>query len=97
LPLAERKALLKKLIAKTANQFSESFAVDGPEMFKHACGIGLEGVVYKVRDSRYSSGRGNDWLKKTCGAAGDACRSPALPSRKTSSTGSTWAAERART
>jgi bifunctional non-homologous end joining protein LigD len=66
LPLVERKALLKKLIAKTAIQFSESFEVDGPEMFKHACGIGLEGVVSKVRDSRYNSGRGNDWVKKTC-------------------------------
>jgi bifunctional non-homologous end joining protein LigD len=66
LPLVERKTLLKKLIAKTAVQFSESFEVDGPEMFKHACGIGLEGVVSKVRDSRYSSGRSNDWVKKTC-------------------------------
>src|ERR1700722_4331252 len=66
LPLLERKALLKKLIAKTAVQFSESFEVDGPEMFKHACGVGLEGVVSKVRNSRYSSGRGNDWVKKTC-------------------------------
>ena len=35
-------------------------------MFAHACKVGLEGVVSKVRDSRYSSGRGNDWLKKTC-------------------------------
>jgi bifunctional non-homologous end joining protein LigD len=50
LPLVERKALLKKLIA--AIQFSEGFEVDGPEMFKHACGIGLEGVVSKVLDSR---------------------------------------------
>ena len=66
LPLIERKALLKKLIAKTAIQFSESFEVDGPKMFKHACGVGLEGVVSKVRDSRYNSGRGNDWVKKTC-------------------------------
>jgi bifunctional non-homologous end joining protein LigD len=66
LPLIERKALLKKLIAKTAIQFSESFEVDGPEMFKHACGIGLEGVVSKVRDSKYASGRGSDWVKKTC-------------------------------
>src|SRR6202040_1666807 len=65
LPLVERKTLLKKLIAKTAIQFSESFEADGPEMFKHACGIGLEGVVSKVRDSRYNSGRGNDWVKKT--------------------------------
>jgi bifunctional non-homologous end joining protein LigD len=35
-------------------------------MFKHACGLGLEGVVSKVRDSRYHSGRINDWVKKTC-------------------------------
>ena len=66
LPLEERKSHLKKLIAKTAIQFSESFEVDGPEMFKHACSVGLEGVVSKVRDSRYPSGRSNDWVKKTC-------------------------------
>jgi bifunctional non-homologous end joining protein LigD len=66
LPLRARKALLKKLIGNTAIQFSESFAVDGREMFEHACKVGLEGVVSKVADSRYSSGRGNDWVKKTC-------------------------------
>jgi bifunctional non-homologous end joining protein LigD len=66
-PLIERKALLKKTIADADVQFSESFEIDGWEMFKHACGIGLEGVVSKVRDSRYVSGRGNDWVKKkTC-------------------------------
>jgi bifunctional non-homologous end joining protein LigD len=65
-PLVERKAMLKKIIADTDMQFSESFEIDGREMFKHACGIGLEGVVSKVRDSRYVSGRGNDWVKKTC-------------------------------
>ena len=47
-------------------QFSESFEVDGGEMFKHACKTGLEGVVSKVRDSRYPNGRSNDWVKKTC-------------------------------
>jgi bifunctional non-homologous end joining protein LigD len=66
LPLEERKFHLKKLIAKTAIQFSESFEVDGPEMYKHACSVGLEGVVSKVRDSRYPAGRSNDWVKKTC-------------------------------
>ena len=35
-------------------------------MYQHACKVGLEGVVSKVRDSRYISGRGNDWVKKTC-------------------------------
>ena len=66
LPLLERKALLQKLIAKTAIQFSESFEIDGREMFKHACRTGLEGVVSKVRDSRYPTDRTNDWVKVTC-------------------------------
>ena len=66
LPLFERKGLLKKIIAQTDVQFSESFEVDGREMYKHACKTGLEGVVSKVRDSRYNSGRTNGWVKKTC-------------------------------
>jgi bifunctional non-homologous end joining protein LigD len=35
-------------------------------MYKHACSVGLEGVASKVRDGRYASGRGNDWVKETC-------------------------------
>ena len=66
LPLIERKAQLKKLVDGTDIQFSDSFEVDGREMYAHACKVGLEGVVSKVRDSRYTSGRGNDWVKKTC-------------------------------
>jgi bifunctional non-homologous end joining protein LigD len=62
LPLFERKALLKKLVADTDVQFSDSFEVDGREMFKHACKTGLEGVVSKVRDSKYPTGRSNDWV-----------------------------------
>jgi bifunctional non-homologous end joining protein LigD len=66
LPLVERKAVLKKLIEKTPIQFSESFELDGREMLRHACRVGLEGVVSKVRDSRYPSDRTNDWVKVTC-------------------------------
>ena len=66
LPLVERKALLKKLIDKSDIQFSESFDVDGGEMFKHACKTGLEGVVSKVRNSQYPIGRSNNWVKVTC-------------------------------
>jgi bifunctional non-homologous end joining protein LigD len=66
LPLIERKTHLKKLIAKTDLQFSDSFEVDGVEMYRHACKVGLEGVVSKVRDSCYTPSRGNDWVKKTC-------------------------------
>ncbi|TYL86644.1 DNA ligase [Bradyrhizobium rifense] len=66
LPLSQRKAELKKIIAGTDVQFSESFEIDGQEMFVHACKIGLEGVVSRVRDSVYPTGRGNNWVKKTC-------------------------------
>jgi len=65
-PLVRRKAELKKIIAGTDVQFSESFEIEGREMFAHACKLGLEGVVSKVRDSTYASGRGNSWVKKTC-------------------------------
>jgi bifunctional non-homologous end joining protein LigD len=66
LPLVQRKAFLTKLVEKTDIQFSESFEVDGTEMLKHACRTGLEGVVSKVRDSKYLSGRSNEWVKVTC-------------------------------
>ncbi|QIO36929.1 non-homologous end-joining DNA ligase [Bradyrhizobium sp. 1(2017)] len=66
LPLLQRKAELKKIISGTDVQFSESFEIEGPDIFAHACKVGLEGVVSKVRDSVYASGRGNSWVKKTC-------------------------------
>ena len=66
LPLVQRKTLLKKIVDKTDIQFSESFEADGREMFKHACKTGLEGVVSKVRDSKYSSGRSNERVKAAC-------------------------------
>jgi bifunctional non-homologous end joining protein LigD len=61
-----RKAELKRIIAGTNVQFSESFEIEGKAMFAHACKVGLEGVVSKVRVSAYASGRSNNWVKKTC-------------------------------
>ncbi|MDA9478881.1 DNA ligase [Bradyrhizobium sp. CCBAU 65884] len=66
LPLFQRKNELKQIIMGTDVQFSESFEIEGREMFAHTCKLGLEGVVSKVRDSAYASGRGNNWVKKTC-------------------------------
>jgi bifunctional non-homologous end joining protein LigD len=63
-PLFERKAALKKIITGSDLQLSDSFEIDGREMFTHACKVGLEGVVSKVRDSIYASGRGNNWVKR---------------------------------
>src|ERR1700682_6413745 len=53
-------------VGATDIQFSESFEIDGAEMYKQACKTGLEGVVSKVCDSLYASGRVNGWVKKTC-------------------------------
>jgi bifunctional non-homologous end joining protein LigD len=49
LPLFQRKAELKKIIAGTDLQFSESFEIEGRAMFVHASKLGLEGVVSKAR------------------------------------------------
>jgi bifunctional non-homologous end joining protein LigD len=64
------KAELRKIIASTDVQFSESLEIEGREMFAHACKLGLDGVVSKVRDGTYASSRGNSWLKKTCAQRG---------------------------
>jgi bifunctional non-homologous end joining protein LigD len=66
LPLIERKKHLKKIIDGTDLQYSESFEVDGKEIFAHACKVGLEGVVSKVCDSAYLSGHARNWVKTTC-------------------------------
>jgi bifunctional non-homologous end joining protein LigD len=66
LPLTTRKAALKKLLDGTDVQFSESFTVDGPTIYRSACDIGYEGIVSKVADSPYASGRGRNWVKKPC-------------------------------
>jgi len=35
----------------------------GAVIFRHACGLGLEGIVSKRIRSRYVSGRTRAWLK----------------------------------
>jgi bifunctional non-homologous end joining protein LigD len=68
--LTERKQALAKLIKpfpKTGNiRFSQSFDDEGPVLHKHACRLGLEGIVSKRSDAPYHSGRGHDWLKIKC-------------------------------
>ena len=36
---------------------------DGEAMFRHACAMGLEGIVSKKLMSRYKSGACRSWLK----------------------------------
>ena len=36
---------------------------DGETVFRHACELGLEGIISKRLGSRYRSGRSADWIK----------------------------------
>jgi bifunctional non-homologous end joining protein LigD len=67
-PLAERKERLGALLAGAdgALRFSDHIEGDGDAMIRHACRIGLEGVVSKRADRPYRSGRRDDWLKTKC-------------------------------
>jgi ATP-dependent DNA ligase len=47
-------------------RYVEHLKVSGPLMFGKACEMGLEGVVSKLRDSRYRSGRTDTWQNAKC-------------------------------
>jgi bifunctional non-homologous end joining protein LigD len=68
-PLLERKAALAELVGKKRGgrvRLSEDFTEPGPSVLKHACQLGLEGIISKHRDAPYRSGRTGDWLKIKC-------------------------------
>src|ERR1700730_18401397 len=64
-PLEWRKAALEPLLARAGYgvRLNEHLEAEGPLVFEHACRMGLEGVVSKLKGSWYSSGRSRDWLK----------------------------------
>ena len=64
-PLETRKATLASLLRKAMAglKFNEHLTHDGDAVFRHACALGLEGIVSKRLGSRYTSGRTRDWLK----------------------------------
>jgi bifunctional non-homologous end joining protein LigD len=64
-PLEVRKATLANILATVDRGiwFNDHIEDDGPTVFKHACKLGLEGIVSKRKDSPYRSGRSPDWLK----------------------------------
>jgi bifunctional non-homologous end joining protein LigD len=65
-PLEVRKATLASVLSKAGpglrlNEHLEH--EDGEVVFRHACKLGLEGIVSKRKGSSYRSGRSPDWLK----------------------------------
>lgn len=69
-PLVERKRLLSDLMAGATVplHLSEHLSEKGEIVLRHACRMGLEGIVSKLRDSPYRSGRGAAWVKSKCSA-----------------------------
>jgi bifunctional non-homologous end joining protein LigD len=52
-PLDVRKATLRSLLVKTGPglRWNEHIESDGNNIFRHACKLGLEGIVSKRKDS----------------------------------------------
>lgn len=70
LPLEERRAILQDIMKKRATdtvRFSAALDATPQEMVAAACRMGLEGIIGKRRDSRYTSRRGGTWIKLKCG------------------------------
>jgi bifunctional non-homologous end joining protein LigD len=65
-PWSDRRWKLARLIRGAGHGAQLSDHVDGNDgeaVFRHACAMGLEGIVAKRRDKPYRSGRSPDWIK----------------------------------
>ncbi|WP_416463705.1 DNA ligase D [Sphingomonas sp. VDB2] len=67
-PLLERKEMLAALIGEGRGhlRYSDHIVGRGEELFKSFCGAGLEGVISKRVDARYSGSRSGSWVKTKC-------------------------------
>jgi ATP-dependent DNA ligase len=66
LPLSMRKTNLARLLARRPDGiFVAPFEQGeiGPDLFRAACNMGLEGLVSKRRDRPYQAGRSKHWVK----------------------------------
>lgn len=68
LPLIERKEILKKALKGTSDKifYSEHINEQGDEFYQVSCQHQLEGIVSKLADSPYRSGRNDLWAKTKC-------------------------------
>jgi bifunctional non-homologous end joining protein LigD len=70
LALDKRKAILEGLLGELDDdsilRYSQHIRSRGDETFRNACDLGAEGIVSKLADSKYTSGRSKTWLKAKC-------------------------------
>ena len=68
--LLDRKIALQSVMAGVPQtsplRFSEHLDTPGDDLLKHACRLGLEGIVSKKASGKYTSGRGGTWIKSKC-------------------------------
>jgi bifunctional non-homologous end joining protein LigD len=66
--LLDRKRVLRAFLDGVDNPFhySDHVEAEGPEVFRGACKLELEGIVSKRIDGTYQSGRSDVWTKTTC-------------------------------
>ena len=64
LPLLERKELLRRILPASGSiRFADHVESQGEELYRHVTARGLEGILAKRSDSRYTAGRSRDWQK----------------------------------
>lgn len=70
LPLVERKEKLKEILKPLGEsgtvRYVEEFDVSGERFLKASCELGLEGIISKRKNTPYSSGRHEHWVKSKC-------------------------------
>lgn len=67
-PLTERKEMLAALLGEGVGhlRYSDHIVGRGEQLFESFCGAGLEGVISKRIDARYSGSRSGSWVKTKC-------------------------------
>jgi bifunctional non-homologous end joining protein LigD len=69
-PLTVRKAALQRLLKNQSRdgalRYTEDFEEAGSTIFKHACEMNLEGIISKLHDAPYRSGRSENFIKTKC-------------------------------
>lgn len=74
-PLIDRRSKLERLLGahnpKSPLQFSEAVGGSGAAFFSAADQLGVEGIVSKLKASRYQSGQSQAWLKTKCTVESD--------------------------
>jgi len=70
MPLIRRKAKLERLLQGKSRsgpvRYTQHLDEDGSVVFKHAAEMGLEGIVSKLSDAPYRSGRTDNFVKSKC-------------------------------